>query len=100
MNYGLILHFQMRESGFGSPQQMLKALKKCHGFENYDKDGVQIFNDTIHLIETACKHASALVTRQHEQPKEDPYTNFHILIKRFQVLREEQNFFGQAKLSK
>lgn len=23
------LHFQLRESGFGSPQQMLKVLKKC-----------------------------------------------------------------------
>ncbi len=93
----IFLHFQMRESGFGSPQQMMKALKKCTRFENYDKDGVQIFNDTIHLIEMACKHASALVTRQHEEPREDPYTNFHILIKRFQVLREEQKYFGRAK---
>lgn len=44
------LHFQMRESGIGSPQQMIKVLKKLPGFENYDKDGVQIFDTTIHLL--------------------------------------------------
>ena len=74
------LHFQLRESGFGSPQQMLKALKKLPGFADYDKDGVQIFNSTIHLIETACKNASALVSKQNDDPKEDPFTNIHILI--------------------
>lgn len=88
------LHFQIRESGFGSPQQILRALKKLPGFENYDKDGVQIFNATIHLIDTACKRASFLVSKQHEDPKEDPFTNIHILIKRFQILKEEQNYFG------
>jgi len=66
------LHFQIRESGFGSPQQMLRALKKLPGFENYDKDGVQIFNATIHFIDMACKRASFLVSKQHDDPKEDP----------------------------
>jgi hypothetical protein len=87
------LHFQVRESGFGSPQQMVKALKKLSGFENYDKDGVQIFNTTIHLIDMACKRASSLVSKQDDDPKEDPFTNIHILIKRFQALKEEQNYF-------
>ena len=93
----IFLHFQIRESGFGSPQQMIKVLRKCPRFENYDKDGVQIFNDTIHLIEAVCKNASALVSKKHEQPREDPYTNFHLLIKRFEFLKEEQKFFEQAK---
>jgi hypothetical protein len=88
------LHFQMRESGIGSPQQMIKALKKLPGFENYDKDGVQIFNTTIHFIDMACKRASSLVFKQDDDPKEDPFTNIHILIKRFQALKEEQNYFG------
>jgi hypothetical protein len=88
------LHFQMRESGIGSPQQMIKALKKLPGFENYDKDGVQIFNTTIHFIDIACKRASSLVSKQDDDPKEDPFTNTHILIKRFQALKEEQNYFG------
>ncbi len=89
------LHFQMRESGFGNPQQMIKALKKLPGFENYDKDGVEIFNATIHLIDKACKHASSLVSKQHDDHKEDPFTNIHILIKRFQDLKEDQNYFGK-----
>lgn len=89
------LHFQMRESGFGNPQQMIKALKKLPEFENYDKDGVQIFNTTIRLIDTACKRASYLVSKQHDHPKEDPFTNIHILIKRFQALKEDQNYFRQ-----
>lgn len=88
------LHFQIRESGFGSPQQMLRALKKLPGFENYDKDGVQIFNATIDFIDMACKRASFLVSKQHDDPKEDPFTNIHILINRFQTLKEEQNYFG------
>src|ERR1700733_4751249 len=66
------LHFQIRESGFGSPQQMLKALKKLPEFAEYDKDGVQIFNATFHFIEKACKRASLLVSKQHDDPKEDP----------------------------
>jgi len=89
------LHFQMRESGFGSPQQMLKALKKLPEFAEYDKDGVQIFNTTFHLIEMACKRASSLVSKQHDEPKEDPFTNIHMLIKRFLVLKKKQNYFGQ-----
>ena len=89
------LHFQIRESGFGSAQQMLRALKKLPEFENYDKDGVQIFNATLHFIDTACKRASFLVSKQHDDPKEDPFTNIHILINRFQTLKEEQNYFGQ-----
>ncbi len=88
------LHFQVRESGFGGPQQMLKALKKLPGLEGYDKDGVQIFNATIHFIDMACKRASFLVSKQHDDPKEDPFTNLHLLIKRFQVLKKEQNYFG------
>jgi hypothetical protein len=91
------LHFQVRESGFGGPQQMLKALKKLPGLEGYDKDGVQIFNATIHFIDMACKRASSLVSKQHDDPKEDPFTNLHILIKRFQILKKEQNYFGQSR---
>ena len=88
------LHFQIRESGFGTPQQMRKALKILPGFEDYNKDGVQIFNASYHLINVACKRASALVSKQHDNPKEDPYTNMHILIKRFLLIKEEQNYFG------
>lgn len=91
------LHFQIRDSGFGSPQQMVKALKKLPGCENYEKDGVQIFNATFHLIDMACKRASSLVSKQHDDPKEDPFTNFYLLIKRFQVLKKEQNYFGQSR---
>jgi hypothetical protein len=91
------LHFQLRESGFGGPQQMIKALKKLPGFEEYDKDGVQIFNTTIHLLDIACKHASLLFAKQHDKHKEDPYTNIHILIKRFKSLKEEQNYFGNQE---
>lgn len=91
------LHFQMRESGFGSPQQALKALKKLSGFENYDKDGVQIFNNTFHLMEMACKRASDLVSKQHDDPKEDPFTNIHILISRLKALKEQQNYFDNIR---
>ncbi len=94
------LHFQIRESGFGSPQQMVKALKKLPGFENYDKDGAQIFAATSHLIEMACKRAYSLVCRQHDDPKEDPFTNLHLLINRFHTLKNEQNYFGQQRRSR
>ncbi len=91
------LHFQMRESGFGSPQQMLKALKKLPGFLKYDKDGVHVFNSTYHLIEVACKHAASLASKQRNDPKEDPFTSIFILVKRFQVLKEEQNYYGYER---
>lgn len=94
------LHFQIRESGFGSPQQTLKALKKLSNFEEYDKDGVQIFNITFSLIEVACKRASALVSKQHDDPKEDPFTNIHLLIQRFYALKEQQNYFGNREKRK
>lgn len=71
------LHFKMRETGFGGPQQILKALKKLSDFENYDKDGVQVLIATFSLIDTACKRAVALVSKQHDNPKEDPFTNIH-----------------------
>ena len=87
----------MRESGFGGPQQMLKALKKLPLFKDYDKDGVQIFDATYPLIETACKRASLLVSKQHEDPKEDPFTNIHLLIRRFQNLKNDQNYFERKK---
>ena len=77
------------------PQQMLKALKKLPGFENYDKDGVQIFKSTVHLVNDACKHASLLISKQDNHPKKDPFTNFHLLIKRFLTLKEAQNYFGK-----
>jgi hypothetical protein len=93
------LHFQMRESGFGSPQQMLKALKKFPGFEDYDKDGVQIFKSTVHLVDVACKHAFMLSSKQDDDPKKDPYTNVHLLIKRFRMLKEEQNYLGKNRWS-
>jgi hypothetical protein len=79
------LHFQMRETGLGGPQQMIKALKKLSEFEGYDKDGAQIFHTTFHLIEVACKRASLLISKQHDNPREDPFTNVHLLIKRFQL---------------
>ncbi len=87
----------MRESGFGSPQQTLKALKKLSGFEDYDKDGVQIFNTTFHSIEIACKRASDLIFKQHDDPKEDPFTNIHILISRLKALREQQKYFDNIQ---
>jgi hypothetical protein len=93
------LHFQFRDSGFGGPQQMLKALKKLPGFEDYDKDGVQIFGTTVHLVEEACKHASLLASKQSDDPKKDPFTNVHVLIKRFLILKEEQNYFGKNRRS-
>lgn len=89
----LFLHFQLRESGFGSPQQMMKALRKLPGFEDYDKDGVQIFRTTVHLIDDACKNASTLASKQQNNPKKDPYTNMHALIERFSFLKKEQNYF-------
>lgn len=94
------LHFQIRESGFGSPQQILKALKKLPGFEDYNKDGVQIFNVTFPLIDTACKRALELVSKQYDDPKEDPFTNIHLLIRRFYTLKEQQNYFDQGRKSK
>ena len=94
------LHFQMRESGFGSPQQMLKALKKLPGFENYDKDGVKIFTRTQYFIDTACQNASKLAFKQNDDPIEDPFTNIYILIDRFRILKEKQNYFGDCGLNK
>jgi hypothetical protein len=94
------LHFQFRESGFGSPQQMIKALKKLSGFEDYEKDGVQIFKTTAHLVDDACKHASLLVSKQSNDPKKDPFTNVHLLIERFLSLKEKQNYFGRSRRSR
>jgi len=42
---------------------MRKALKKLPGFEDYDKDGVQIFKSTVHLVDLACKHAALLTAK-------------------------------------
>jgi hypothetical protein len=94
------LHFQLRESGFGDPGQVLKSLKKLPGFEEYDKDGVQIFKSTAHLVDVACKHASLLASKQSDDPKKDPFTNVHLLIKRFLILKEKQNYFGKNRESK
>lgn len=91
------LHFQIRGSGFGSPQQVLKTFKKLSEFENYEKDGVQIFNTTFSLIAIACKRASDLVSKQHDDPREDPFTNVHVLIERFHILKEQQNYFDQGR---
>lgn len=88
------LHFQLRESGFGSPQQMLKALKKIEGFADYDKDGVHLFTRTHHLLDTACKHAALLAGKQNDNPREDPFTSVHNLVARFISLKREQQFFG------
>jgi len=92
------LHFQMRESGFGTPQQMLKALRKWPGFAEYDNDGVQIFTCTCHLIDTACKNASTLALKQNDDPRNDPFTSTHILIERFYSLKDEQNYFGKIRI--
>ncbi len=74
---------------------MLKALKKLPGFEDYNKDGVQIFKSTVYLVDDACKHASLLISKQYGDPKKDPFTNVHLLIKRFLTLKEKQNYFGK-----
>ncbi len=71
---------------------MLKSLKKIPQFADYEKDGVQIFNSTNHLINTACKNASKLSLKQFDDPKEDPFTNMHELIARFIDLKTAQNF--------
>lgn len=86
------LHFHCREAGFGSPKNTIKELKRLPGFENYDKDGVDIFNKTFTSIKTACKRAKDLESKQHSNPKEDPYTSVHILIMRLKALKEQQNF--------
>ena len=91
------LHFKPRETGFGGPQQMLRALRKLPGFCDYDKDGVQIFNATCHLIDTGCRNASRLASQINCDPKEDPFTNMHELIARFTVLKNEQNFLGKCR---
>ena len=50
---------EIRESGFGTPQQTLKALKKISkAFRQIRSDLVTIFNVTFSLIEVACKLAS------------------------------------------
>lgn len=91
------LHFQVRESGFGSPQQMLKALKKLSGFTQYDKDGVQIINDTLHLLDVACKRAAKLTSTQGNDPKNDPFTNVHLLVNRLKDLQEGQSYFDAPR---
>ncbi len=90
MIYKTVIYLE--EIKFGSPQQMLKALKKLPGLEDYDKDGGQIFNSTIHLIDVACKRACSLVSEQHEN-----FTNIHLFIKRFQALKEEQKLFWKTE---
>jgi RloB-like protein len=94
------LHFQFRNSGFGSPQEVLKALKKLPNFGRYDKDGVFMFNFTHHLLDTACKNATILVSKQQSNPLEDPFTNMHLLIARFQFLKNEQNHFNTLQNKK
>lgn len=93
----IFLHFQLRESGFGDPEQVLKSLKKLPGLEDYDKDGVQIFQSTVHLMDIACKRASLLTSQQLNDPKNDPFTNVHLLIERFLILKKEQNYFEKRK---
>lgn len=94
----LLLHFHLRESGLGDPQQVLKELKKLAHFADYEKDGVRIFNTTHPHIEAACKNASMLVSKQFDDPKKDPFTNMHLLIARFKELKNEQNFFGKHNI--
>ena len=72
---------------------MKKALRKMPGFSEYDKDGVQLFDSTHHLIDVACKNASKLASKQANNPCEDPFTSMHLLIDRFMTLKREQNFF-------
>ena len=57
----------------------------------------QFFNNTFHLMEMACKRASDLVSKQHEDLKEDPFTNIHILISRLKALKEQQNYFDNIR---
>jgi hypothetical protein len=89
------LHFQFRDSGFGGPKQTLQALKKLPGFSDYDKDGVHIFHTTHPRIDIACKNASLLVSKQFDDPKRDPFTRMHLLIDRFNKLKNDQKFFGK-----
>lgn len=88
------LHYHVRESGFGSPVEMQKALKRCPGFSKYDKDGVQIFTSTFERIDIACKNARMLASNQQYNPRKDPYTNIQVLLARFYALAKQQNFFG------
>jgi hypothetical protein len=85
-----VFHFQSRESGFGGPQEVLRILKKMPRFSDYDKDGVQVFNATQHLLQAACRNASMVASRQQNNPQKDPFTSMHILIDRFYVLKEDQ----------
>ena len=48
-------------------------------------------------MEMACKRASDLVSKQHEDLKEDPFTNIHILISRLKALKEQQNYFDNIR---
>ncbi|HEY4832634.1 MAG TPA: RloB family protein, partial [Waddliaceae bacterium] len=41
-----ILHFQFRDSGFGDPQQVMRALRTIPVFAEYEKDGVHVFKST------------------------------------------------------
>lgn len=89
------LHFQMRDTGFGTAEVVKKSLKKWPGFAEYDKDGVQIFNSTFHIIEVACRNAALLLSKQQGNPKEDPFTSMHLLIERFRILKKEQYYLGK-----
>jgi hypothetical protein len=65
-------------------------LKRVDGLADYDKDGVSIFHATNHLLETACKNAVNLAKKNN--PEEDPSTNVHELIFRFQDVKAKQTF--------
>jgi hypothetical protein len=93
-----IMHFQHRESGYGNPAGVIKALKKMPGFPDYKKDGVHAFHSTKDHLKTACLNALKLTKNSSYHPRCDPYTNMHQLISRFQTLQKEQNYLG--KLSK
>lgn len=86
------LHYKMRQTGFGKPEDMMRALKKLTGFSDYDKDGVFLFELTFSHIEQACKHGALLVSIQSNNPKEDPFTNIHELVKELQTLKNMQNY--------
>jgi hypothetical protein len=76
-------------------------LKKMPNLAEYDKDGVRVFNATYHLFDSARKNTTALISKQDNDPKKDPFTNLTVLIDRFFELKCEQNYLpGENKKAK
>lgn len=89
-----LLHFKFRDTGFGNPENVQKALKAITGLSKY-RDGVHAFESTISLLERAYKNAYKLASKQDHNPKRDPFTAMHWLVDRFRSLKKQQNYFGR-----